>query len=238
MTQFIPAFSIMGFLLVIFVTIILKFDQERIGAAIKEVNSAIAFATLLFVVVGLIHLFSPQPWTPDILKVVVGVIVGAASVGGAKSLVDAAKSVEAAGATFGDNAKLAAGDINEISQKIENLKGDVSSIKNSVIKQYPKIDSALGALEPDKSKVKEVLFTPIYFRDSEPIQEIVSISRQLETEGWKLQYSSNGFGDATADAGILLLFERHRNPNDNDIKLADGTFMSRYFHGLDAVEMT
>ncbi|MEO0797526.1 MAG: hypothetical protein AAFX93_20445 [Verrucomicrobiota bacterium] len=228
----------MGFLLVIFIITILKFDQDRLGAAIKEVNLAIVFATLLFVVVGLIHLFSPQPWTPDILKVVIGVIVGAASAGGAKSLVDAAKSVEAAGATFGDNAKLAAGDINEISQKIENLKGDVSSIKNSVIKQYPKIDSALNTLESEKFKVKEVLFTPVYFRESEPIQEIVLISRRLEAEGWNLKYASNGFGDATVDAGILLLFERHRNPNDNDIKLADGTFMSRYFHGLDAIELT
>lgn len=120
-------------------------------------------------------------------------------------------NVNASGATFGDNAKLAGRDINEILQEIE---GGVGKIQDSVV-------NLTGSSE--LTGKSDFLFISDYFDQGEPLERIARGSTQIEARGWRLKtiFPSHD------KRGFITVFTRPAHGE-----------LSKFYHGLDEVELT
>jgi len=76
--------------------------------------------------------------------------------------------------TFGDGAKIAGRDINET---LQNIKGDVDSIKDSVVNINSKIIS---------NNRQDYWIISYYPEDGEPIESIVRQASSIDSDGWRL----------------------------------------------------
>jgi hypothetical protein len=228
--QYIPALSLLGTLIILSLAVIVKLNNNQLVEFAKHSNALIAFSTVIFFAVGVIHLFSSQPWTPDLLKVVAGIIVGASA---------AAKTGSANERSFnardiGNQNEIALGDINKIKQDIAQLNGNISSIQEAIINQT----SSLADLSGDgKDRVVEYLFTTSFFSEGEPLGNIAGSAQRLSLDGWRFVALSDNYGRDHGDVGLLALFTRSRVPNADDERLPNGAYRPRFYHGLDQSEL-
>lgn len=158
-----------------------------------------------------------------ILGAIAGYLFGAKAGDSEES--ESGSSVDASGATFGNAAKVAGRDINEM---IENLQGDVKEIKDSVINQV--LDSS-GISD---GVVTEFLFTTSFLKAREPINESAKAIRNLQRRGWSLFSIASGYG---GDDGLVLVFRRVRPPGPGDESIDGNRYDIRVFHGIDEVEL-
>jgi hypothetical protein len=229
--EYVPAISLLGSLLLIAVVILWKFDADGLVRVFENANSVIVFASFLFVIVGVIHLFRAQDWTPDLLKIIAGVLIGASSAVERSKAATRKGGVDVAQGTFGDHARLAGRDINEM---IESMHGDVAQIKDSVINQFSKVSSALEDGGVSKDHVVEFLFYTAFLAEGEVVNNAARATRRLQQVGWTL--FSTGSNYAGGD-GLLLLFKRVRPAREDDEALPSGGYRVRVYHGLDGIEM-
>ncbi|MCC6499682.1 MAG: hypothetical protein IT313_05375 [Anaerolineales bacterium] len=149
--QYIPAISLLVAFLVVFVALLRKFTGEQLANIFTGKNFLLLSSLLLFLTLSVVHLFQNQTWTADVLKVIVGVFVGVSATFAADSgKGKGEQGVDMGSSKLGDNAKVAGRDINEFIDKvfndIKNVRGDISQVKDSVIKQYPTIHDSLTDL--------------------------------------------------------------------------------------------
>lgn len=127
----IPAIAILIGGLTIFIAVLQKFSTEELLKLCEGKNFVLTLAFLLFGTLLVVHLFKDQPWTADVLKILAGILVGAAS----------ASSASAGSQTaIGTNIKQAMRDL------IEEVNGDIQEIKDSVVNQYATINESLSDL--------------------------------------------------------------------------------------------
>jgi gas vesicle protein len=146
--EYIPAISLLVVFLIIFIAVLRKFNGEQLSTIFAGKNFLLLSSFLLFLILVIVHLFQNQTWTADVLKVIVGVFVGVSATFAAESGKGKSEhGVDMGSSKLGDNAKVAGRDINEFIDKvindIKNVRGDISQVKDSVIKQYPTIQSSL-----------------------------------------------------------------------------------------------
>lgn len=139
--EYIPALSLLVTFIIIFIAIFRKFNNEQLVNIFSGRNFVLLLSFALFLILLIVHLFQSQTWTADVLKVIIGVFIGVSTTFVAESGVNIGSS------KLGDNAKIAGRDINEFIDKvvndIKNVRGDISQVKDSVIKQYPTIQNSL-----------------------------------------------------------------------------------------------
>jgi uncharacterized integral membrane protein len=234
LAEYIPAFSVLLVLLIIILAVLRKFDGVQLVEITGRANFVLAAGSFLFVVVGIIYLFKSPNWTPDLLKVLAGIIVGASATKGSSEQQRRREEagVGIASSTFGSHAKVAGRDINEM---IESMYGEVSEIRDSVINQYGQISRVLESVSLVEDQVVEYLFHTVFATDGEPLNEIAKAARELQGSGWTLLYSMPSYVQRD---GIVAVFRRGRAPSQED-KPIPGTriYLSRFYHGRRQVEL-
>jgi peptidoglycan hydrolase CwlO-like protein len=133
-------------LLISIMVIILTFGNRFFESDYKTDNALIFVALFLFILVLITHLFRQQTWTPDTLKIIIGVLIGA----GSSKLSKTKKEDEKANNLGLNNNNIKDSIINQalgdINQKIENFKSEVSKIEHAIVNQYPTIEQKLDQL--------------------------------------------------------------------------------------------
>jgi hypothetical protein len=165
------------------------------------------------------------------LKVIAGIVVGASTAGGGMKGSGQSGGLGVSKASFGDNARLAGRDINEM---IESMHGDIAEIKNSVINQFSKVTTALGEGDTLQESVAEFLFYTSFPSEGEPVNDAAKAARTLQESGWMLFSTSSGY---VAGDGLVLVFRRIRPPRQDDQRLPSGGYRVRIYHGLNNIEM-
>jgi hypothetical protein len=195
------------------------------------VNLRIVGIVLVAVLTALLALAKSNDLTAamGILGAIVGYLFGAKTNGRDKS--NAGSSVEASGSEFGDNARIAGRDINEM---IETMHGEVQEIKDSVINQFPKIAGALDHAAFAPGQVTEFLFFTSFLTIGEPINESAKVVRELQPRGWSLISTTSSYAGRD---GLMMVFRRVRPPEPEDQKIDDNQYLTRVYHGIDEVEM-
>lgn len=155
--EYIPAISLLVAFLIIFIAVLRKFNGEQLSNIFTGRNFLLLSSLFLFLTLSVVHLFQNQTWTADVLKVIVGVFVGVSATFAAESGKGKGEhGVDMGSSKLGDNAKVAGRDINEFIDKvfndIKNVRGDISQVKDSVIKQYPTIQNSLTDLVKESSE--------------------------------------------------------------------------------------
>jgi len=230
--QYVPAISLLITFIIIFILILWRFPSDKLLDSLKGKNAIILSVILLFVILSIIHLFQPQTWTADVLKVVVGVLVGVASSytndeKKAKQNIDGdvISDISASG-TFGDNTKIAGRDINET---IENMKSDISQIKDSIINQYTSIANSLLKLPNERSGNLDYLINTIYERfyqnnTAGMTKAVERVINHWQEEGWEF---SSLTSDYSGIDGMVLLFTRPSSNQVSSIAYYHGSQMER-----------
>lgn len=130
----------------------------------------------MFITIIIVHLFREQPWTADILKILIGILVGAGSV----SIVNrnvGGNSIDISGNTNGD---IAGRDINK---NIQNIEKGISDIRDSVVHQNNQIKQFVSENNDNDYLVTIIFKTKI----EEFYKKFEIIINKYQNEGWTLK---------------------------------------------------
>ena len=240
MIELVPALALLSAFIIIFVMTLRKFTGEQLAEIFTTTNFLLLAAMILFCILVVVHLFQAQTWTADVLKVIVGVLVGAgasyANDKGKKELDDDQRSgVDVGNSTFGDNVKLAGRDINET---IQNIRNDIQNLKDEVTTQSTIIDHALANLatmgrdlnglvlraEKGDEEIFDYLFNTIHNRfydsgENRVTRAIENVINHWRDNGWKFVSFTS---DYQGIDGLVLLFSRPAKGTNSEVL---------YFHG-------
>jgi hypothetical protein len=136
MEQYIPALSLLTCFLILTVVVFNKIRSEQLPDIFENSNPLVLLSAILFFLLLVTHLFKEQAWTADVLKVLAGVLTGAAASLNAKKKEDVNGVNQTA---IGEGIQQAARDINNIKEVL----GGISGLKDSVINQYQNIKNSL-----------------------------------------------------------------------------------------------
>jgi hypothetical protein len=173
--EYIPALSLLVAFLVIIIALQQKLTADQLAAIFDGKNFLLFSTVALFCIMLVVHLFKEQSWTADVLKVIVGVLVGA---GAAYSKGDdKAKGQGATQTAIGSAIQQAMGDI------IGEMKGDIGQLKDSVVNQYQTIEQRLSTLEEQEKRVGPVITRTERFQVQSEDPEFIAELRQIQREG-------------------------------------------------------
>jgi hypothetical protein len=225
----IPALSILVVMVLLFGGLAVKLTAEQLIAALSSQALAIIAGTALFGLVLVMHLFTPQDWTADVLKVLVGFLVGtgaaqAASAKGRSSIESQGNVVDASDAEFGDNAKVAGRDINET---IEHIQSDLTNIKDAVFQQFPTIVRALDGIREAEPAQEDFLVNTLFERGPKSLADAFSqVVNRWSAEGWRLRHVTS---DYQGMDGVLLIFARASRDSHSTVTAYHGSRIERAF---------
>jgi hypothetical protein len=211
--QIIPGLSVLIALMGILFLFLWRLDASRISRLLEGRGFLLIVTLIISGLLMVANLFRQEAWTADVLKVLVGVVVGlGASMTGKKE--SNGSAVSASKSTFGDNAKIAGRDINET---IERMETTVNQIRDSVIQA--KASLPVSSL---MNRDEEYLINTIYERGLERACDAAQkVTRYWLARGWSLRSLTS---DYQGMDGLILLFARPAELNSEP-----GTF--QYFHG-------
>lgn len=202
--EFLPALTLTVFFLVIYGSLVAKLSSTAITEILKSSNAVLIISVLLFASVGIIYLFAKPDWAADLMKVIVGIVVGSVATKGFSSSVDAS-------GIFGNSAKVAGRDINEMIDNVSSMQGKINQIKKAVFHQAK------------SSQSTDLLFLPIFPENGEPISLSANAIRKVSQNGWVLKTATQGYADNQA---FVLIFSRSSEQSEG-----------RIFQGIDQLEV-
>lgn len=207
--EYIPAILILASAMTITIIILTKYGDKIVDKEYKADNISLLVGGFLFTTVLIVHLFKEQTWTPDTLKILIGVLVGAGSskLGGKKDNADSSANIQ------GSNID---GDVagRDINKNIQNIKDAVSDIKDSVIHQNNQIRQVI-----EDTSDSDYLINTIYERGNNITAPIERVIQYWQRDGWKLKHLSSDYHGMD---GIFLVFSR---PMQGDLPRVE------YHHG-------
>jgi hypothetical protein len=193
--EYIPGISVLIALLLLVTVFMWRLDAPRIAKLLEGRGFMLLSVLLISGLLLVANLFRPEAWTADVLKVLLGVVVGLATTFSAKQTSKDAGGQSVSGSTFGDGAKIAGHDINET---IEKLEAQVSEIRDSVINQVSPSGTGRSG--------EEYLINIIYERGTQEIfRAVEAVTGHWIGEGWELKSVTS---DYTGIDGMILLFGR------------------------------
>lgn len=213
MVELIPAFSLLGFISLVVLIILFKFSSTEILSLFEGVRLLVCVTGLLVALVILLHLFKEQPWTADILKVLIGVLVGT---GAAGVITNKKEGGVEANNTKINNSTVVGRDY--FDQKIETLESELATIQNAVITQNNNISSL------DRDAEYGYLVNSIYERGSGISTSMTETIRYWESKGWSFYGISSDYNGAD---GMFILFRRKLKNNDSKNRHQK----VQYYHG-------
>jgi hypothetical protein len=169
-----PALILLVATVIISLAVLYKLDNVQITEIVKE-HSFVPAAVVLFIVLCALELFKPVSWTADVLKVIVGVVVGAGAAG-AVSQTAMGTHIQQAGrdligrmegpvsrmeGTIGrmeGTINRMQGMVSTMEGQIQQVNGDVESIRNSAVQ-----------ISSDRSEGPSILVREtVYAQSSDP----------------------------------------------------------------------
>lgn len=210
--DFIFAIIILVSTLTIIVIILLKYGNKIFDREYKASNILLIVTIFLFITILIIHLFKEQIWTADILKILVGVLIGAGSTKISKRKTEISSSVDNSGIVQGD---IAGRDINK---NIQNIEREILEIKNSVVHQNNKIEQIIGSNSDNDYVINTIFERGLEKRLHDSISRIIKF---WHNKGWTLKHFCS---DYQGMDGLFLIFEKPKQSNDIQIY---------YYHGSD-----
>ncbi|MCY1234120.1 hypothetical protein D3C87_142860 [compost metagenome] len=187
----IPPLSILISVMIILVLVIVKFGDKIFDKGYKAGNTLLLVTCFLFLTLLIVHLFKEQDWTPDTLKILIGVLVGTGSIKLAKKVHSSGSSVDINGNVGGD---VAGRDINK---NIQNIQEAISEIKDSVVHQNNQFVK--------ETNDTDYLIHTIYERGEEIKTAITTVITHWQDQGWILKHFSSDYNGMD---GIFLIFSK------------------------------
>lgn len=133
--------------------------------------------------------------------------------------------VDAAGANFGDNARVAGRDLNET---VNNIHAQVEALNRLLSQETLKIDRFIMQQEVRRNGSMHYLVNTLTQRLFQDLQESMNIVvKNWESQGWKLV---NITSDYQGTDGVILLFERPAAPDEAKVQLYRDLSMKKITH--------
>ena len=212
--DYLPGMLILISIMIIVIIILRKFGDKIFDKAYIGNNILLFVSSFLFVTLLIVHLFKPQEWTADILKVLIGVSVGVGASKINKIEKGERSSVDVSGQVGGD---VAGRDINK---NIQHLKDAVSKIEDSIVHQNNQISQVIG--EPANS---DFLINAIFERGDNITGSIARVMKYWTKLGWQLRHFSS---DYQGMDGIFLVFNRQMRGTEPEIYYQHGSDTKRF----------
>ena len=212
--EYIPAILILVSAMTITIIILTRYGDKIFDKEYKADNVLLLVAGFLFMTVLIVHLFKEQAWTPDTLKILIGVLVGAGSSRLGRKKDNAESSVDIQGSNI--DGDVAGRDINK---SIQNIKDAVSDIKDSVIHQNNQIRQVIGDTGDN-----DYLINTIYERGNNITAPIERVIQYWQRRGWTLKHFSS---DYQGMDGIYLIFSRPMQGNEPQVEYHHGSQVDR-----------
>lgn len=211
--DYIPAILILLSVMIITIIVLIKYGDRIFDKDYKVTNICLFVTTFLFITILIFHLFKEQTWTADILKILIGVLLGVSSTKLADKKSEGESSVDISGGSVkGD---VAGRDINK---DIQNIKEAISKIEGSIVHQNNQIKQFVG----DKSVTTEdFIFHFLYYTSS--------LHKDIETVVTKWTADGHQFKEIVSDFegfdGMILIFAKPSKTNESTVLyFRDGTF--------------
>lgn len=198
--DYLPAIFILLSVMTLAIIILTRFGNKMFDKDYSASNIFLFISAFLFIILLIVHLFKQQEWTADLLKVLVGVLVGAGTTKITKKDKGDGSSVDISGGHVGGD--VAGRDINK---NIQNLKDAVSNIKDSIIHQNSQINQVIG----DSTK-SDILINTVYERGDKVKDAIARVIRYWSTRGWQFKHFSSDYNGMD---GIFLVFTKQTDTN-------------------------
>jgi len=202
--DFIPAISILISIMTITIIVLLKYGDKIFDREYKASNILLLVIASLFFTILIVHLFKEQTWTADILKILVGTLIGAGSTKLSRKRSDSDSSIYNKGTIKGD---VAGRDINK---NIQNIESAISEIKDSVVHQNNKIEQIVGV-----NSDNDYVINTVYDRN----QMCDGISRVIKfwhNKGWTLKHFCSDYNGMD---GLFLIFEKPKRTKSDGIEV-------------------
>lgn len=197
--DYIPAIIVLVAVMILIIFVFKTQGDKIFDKESKPQNILIFIGGSLFIIVLIVHLFREQPWTADILKILIGILVGGSSVN-IVSRNTSGNSIDISGNANGD---VAGRDINK---NIQNIKEGISDIRDSVIHQNNQIKQLVS-----ENNDYDYLITIIFVRNREKFckkfKEIINLNQR---ERWVLKQIASGYKEYD---GMFLFFTREKQEN-------------------------
>lgn len=163
---------------VVTITLIIvnKLGGKIFQSGLQPDRTLIFVASFLFVTLLITHLFKEQSWTGDILKVLIGVLlgVGSSSLATSKKIED--KAITLSGNEIKDSVVNQA--MRDINQKFDNFNSQLSKFENAVINQ---------SIEQSKTLVRRTERMRLETEDHILISRLRTI-QQMRSDHWTWQW--------------------------------------------------
>ncbi|MBF9254847.1 hypothetical protein I2I11_16210 [Pontibacter sp. 172403-2] len=212
--DYLPGMLILLSIMTIVIIILQKFGDKIFDKEYTGSNILLFVSSFLFVTLLIVHLFKPQEWTADILKVLIGVLVGAGASKIPKKEKGEGSSVDVSGQVGGD---VAGRDINK---NIQHLKDAVSKIEDSIVHQNNQISQVIGDLANS-----DFLINTIYERGDNITGSIARVIQYWTRQGWQLRHFSS---DYQGMDGIFLVFNRQMVGLEPEVYYQHGSDTKRF----------
>ena len=124
--DYIPAIIVLVAVMILIIFVFKTQGDKIFDKESKIQNILIFIGGSLFIIVLIVHLFREQPWTADILKILIGILVGGSSAN-IVSKNTGGNSIDISGNANGD---IAGRDINK---NIQNIEKGILGIRDSII---------------------------------------------------------------------------------------------------------
>jgi hypothetical protein len=138
LSAYTPPLSVLALVALTATIVLVKLDADRILSLLDSRAALLLLAALLFCLVLVTHLFQKADWTADLLKVLAGVLVGAASSMGKKETTAIPSATHAQSIT-GDGNVQAGRDV------IGEMRGDIKTLRDSIVNQSQTINQIAQA---------------------------------------------------------------------------------------------
>ena len=186
--DYIPAIIVLVAVMILIIFVFKTQGNKIFDKESKTQNILIFIGGSLFIIVLIVHLFREQPWTADILKILIGILVG----GSSANIVSRNTSGNVAG--------------RDINKNIQNIKEGISDIRDSVIHQNNQIKQLVS-----ENNDYDYLITIIFVRNKEEFckkfKEIINLNQH---ERWVLKQIVSEYKEYD---GMFLFFTREKQEN-------------------------
>jgi hypothetical protein len=194
--EFLPLLNIFSLLTVFCIVVLFKLSANDL-ISILEGKNFFLLATLIIIFLLLaFYLYDnkQQQWIADVLKIAVGVFVGAGTITKSQSY---GNFTSLKNSSFGDKNKIAGRDINET---IQNIDKAFNEIKDSIVTQNSQINQVIA-----ESATSDYLINIIYERNEHIGEAIERIIGYWVERGWTFKTFSSDYAGVD---GLFLFFTR------------------------------
>lgn len=224
--DYVPAIALLTAFVIIFLVVMRKLSSEQLLELFGGTGFLLPTAAILSCVLTVFYLFQASAWSGDVLKVVLGVFLGAsgAYAGSVRARREESEPEGSPGAlcTPGQLGKLPDLDKLSMNVDVDTLRGDIAEVRRLVVDQYARLSASVSELTTEKDQRLDFLFNSVFERGPQEMVLAMQVAIQTwQADGWKLRSFSSDY--AGLEASVLLFTRPARGEHSQFF----------YYHGAD-----